>query len=120
VVPTTVDGDGLGRYHRDVEAAVYFCVLEALNNVAKYANASRAVVALSQVDGSLTFAVRDDGSGFDADTTNYGTGLQGMADRLDAIGGTLRVESALGRGTRVTGSVPIQASGGSEAEGANR
>jgi hypothetical protein len=87
-------------------AAVYFCSLEALQNVAKYANASRASVRLAQVDGSLTFEVTDDGEGFDSTSTGYGTGLQGMADRLDALGGTLEVRSAPGRGTLVRGQVP--------------
>jgi signal transduction histidine kinase len=58
-------------------------------------------------DGSLEFAVRDDGRGFDAAAVSYGTGLQGIADRLDAIGGTLTVESEPGRGTTIRGAVPV-------------
>ena len=65
-VPTTIDADGLGRYPQEVEAAVYFSVLEALNDVAKYAGASRTRVELAQRNGSLEFAVRDDGRGFDS------------------------------------------------------
>ena len=107
VVHTTVDAGGVGRYLREVEAAVYFSVLEALNNVAKYANASRAVVALSHSNGTLSFEVRDDGTGFDAKAKAYGTGLQGMRDRLDAIGGSLVVTSTPGAGTVVTGVVPV-------------
>jgi signal transduction histidine kinase len=109
-LPVTVDADGVGRHGRDVEAAVYFCALEALNNAAKYARASRATVRLSQDDGYLTFSVRDDGDGFDMAATPRGTGVQGMADRLDAIGGTLSVTSAPGSGTTVTGSIPVVAS----------
>ena len=105
-VPTEVRSDGIGRYPQDTEAAVYFCVLEALNNVAKYSGASAATVSLSQTDGELSFEVIDDGAGFDPAETSYGTGLQGMADRLDAIGGTLRVASRLGEGTTVEGRVP--------------
>ncbi|MEA2555297.1 MAG: hypothetical protein QOI60_628 [Actinomycetota bacterium] len=105
-VPVTVDADGVKRYIPDVEATAYFCVLEALNNIAKYANASRADVTITHSDGHLTFAVVDDGAGFDAKAKAYGTGLQGMRDRLESIGGTLRVASAPGRGTTVTGSVP--------------
>jgi signal transduction histidine kinase len=86
---------------------VYFCSLEALNNVAKYADASRATIELEQDDGRLRFTVRDDGAGFDVGATAYGTGLQGMADRLDAIGGSIAVESAPGSGTIVVGTVPI-------------
>ena len=106
-VPTTVAFDGIGRYDRAVEAAVYFCSLEALNNVAKYAGASAATIELTQQDGRLRFTVRDDGAGFDPGATAYGTGLQGMADRLDAIGGSLHVASSVGEGTTVTGSVPV-------------
>jgi signal transduction histidine kinase len=86
-VPVDIDADNVGRYPQEVEAAVYFCSLEALQNVAKYAHASRASIKLTQINGSLIFEVTDDGDGFDPTTTGYGTGLQGMADRLDAIGG---------------------------------
>jgi Histidine kinase-, DNA gyrase B-, and HSP90-like ATPase len=68
----------VGRYSRDLEATVYFCALEALNNIAKYAEAKAASVALTQTDGALTFTVTDDGRGFDQDAVTYGTGLQGM------------------------------------------
>jgi signal transduction histidine kinase len=105
-IPTTVDGDGVGRYTRDVESAVYFCSLEALNNVAKYAGATHAEVTLRQQEGHVEFRVRDDGVGFEPSATGYGTGLQGMADRLDAVGGSLWVESAPGAGTTVTGRAP--------------
>jgi signal transduction histidine kinase len=104
--PVTVDADSIGRFSRDVEAAVYFCVLEALNNVAKYAGASRANVRLTNGAGQLRFEVEDDGTGFDTLNTGYGTGLQGMADRLDAIGGALTVMSAPGAGTTIGGLVP--------------
>jgi signal transduction histidine kinase len=111
-VPTAVDADGIGRYPQEVEAAVYFSVLEALNNVAKYAEAGQATVTLAQHDGRLEFRVTDDGSGFDTGATGYGTGLQGIADRLDAIGGRLVVTSAVGAGTAIAGTVPL---GGREA-----
>ena len=108
-VPVSVWADGVERYPQDVEAAVYFCALEALNNLAKYAKASAATVSLSQADGTLTFAVSDDGVGFVVgDRLSSGTGLQGMADRLEAIGGTLKVESAPGSGTTVTGRIPTK------------
>ncbi|MDP9242085.1 MAG: sensor histidine kinase, partial [Actinomycetota bacterium] len=80
-----------------------------LQNVAKYAKATRAEIRLADADGHLTFEVKDDGAGFDTTATSYGTGLQGMADRLDAIGGTLDVRSALGRGTTIVGRVPVKA-----------
>ncbi len=102
-----VSADGAGRYPQEVEAAVYFSCLEALQNVAKYADATTARVRLRQDDSWLTFEVSDDGKGFDADATNYGTGIQGMADRLDAIGGRLGVRSSPS-GTTVTGRIPVE------------
>jgi signal transduction histidine kinase len=110
-----VSTDGAGRYPQDTEAAVYFCCLEALQNVQKYADATTAYVRLSQAEGLLTFEVEDDGAGFDPAATGYGTGLQGMADRLDAIGGTLLVRSEPGRGTTVIGRTPARPLGGSTA-----
>jgi signal transduction histidine kinase len=104
-IPVTVESDGVGRHPQEIEAAVYFCCLEALQNVAKYAEANRATVRLSDGDGSLAFEVTDDGRGFDPSVTSYGTGLQGMADRLDAVGGSLELRSAPDRGTTVVGRV---------------
>jgi signal transduction histidine kinase len=106
VVPTTVTADGLGRFDQATESAVYFSCLEALQNVAKYAEASRATITLSNGDGHLRFSVTDDGQGFDASATSYGTGLQGIADRLAAIGGILTVTSTPGHGTTIDGRVP--------------
>jgi signal transduction histidine kinase len=108
-VPTTIEPDGIGRYPREVEAAVYFCALEAMQNVAKYADASSATVRLAERDGRLVFEIQDDGRGFDAGTTTYGTGVQGMADRLDAIGGTLDIRSSPGEGTLVRGEITVAA-----------
>jgi signal transduction histidine kinase len=109
VLEVRVQTEGIGRYPRDVESAVYFCSLEALNNIAKYAHASRASVKVAQSNGHLVFEIVDDGRGFDASATSYGTGLQGMADRLDAIGGTLEVRSTPGAGTSVIGRAPVEA-----------
>jgi signal transduction histidine kinase len=106
-VPVLLEADGIGRYRRDTEATAYFCILEALQNVAKYARASRATVELACPDGHLEFRVADDGVGFDAATTTTGTGLQGMADRLAAVGGSLRVRSAPGTGTAIHGRLPV-------------
>jgi signal transduction histidine kinase len=104
-IPVRVDADGIGRYPQDVEAAVYFCTLEAMANAAKHAEASSVIVRVWQ-DEALGFAVNDDGRGFDIGATGSGTGLLGMADRLAAVGGDLRVESAPGAGTTVTGRIP--------------
>ena len=107
LVPVTVQPDGVGRYRQDVESAVYFCCLEALNNVAKYADASSVEIRLQQSDGELRFQVADDGRGFDTAAMSDGTGLQGMADRLDAIGGIFEIVSAPGAGTTVTGRLSV-------------
>ncbi|MDX6318293.1 MAG: hypothetical protein QOD35_1693 [Nocardioidaceae bacterium] len=104
---TTVEDGGLGRYAREVEAAVYFCVLEALQNVSKYAAATTTTVRLSESAGELVFEVQDDGIGFEPDEARYGTGLHGMADRLDALGGSLEITSEPRRGTVVRGAVPL-------------
>jgi signal transduction histidine kinase len=107
VVPVTIQADGIQRYPQDVEATVYFCALEALQNIAKYADASRADVCLSCSGGSLQFTITDDGTGFDTAAARHGTGLQGMADRLAALGGTLHLRSQPGRGTTVSGRLPV-------------
>ena len=109
-VPVAVESDGIGRYPQELEAVAYFCCLEALQNVAKYANANRAIVRLAGRDGRLAFEVEDDGVGFDPGATPLGTGLQGMADRLDAVRGSFELRSAPGRGTTVVGRVPLPAS----------
>jgi signal transduction histidine kinase len=106
-VPVTVEADGIGRYSQDAEAAVYFCTLEALQNVAKYAGATAATVHLTQSAGHLGFEVVDDGVGFDTSEKGYGTGTQGMADRLAALGGELAVTSSPGKGTIVRGWIPV-------------
>jgi signal transduction histidine kinase len=107
-VPVEVRPDGIGRYEQEVEAAVYFCVLEALQNVTKYARATRVDVTLEDDGHGLAFRVWDDGVGFDRTSPTRGTGLQGMADRLDAVGGSLEVRSEPGQGTAVVGRVPVR------------
>ena len=106
-VAVTVMPDGVGRYPQDVESALYFCCLEALQNIAKYARASHAEIRLSAGGGEVAFVVADDGEGFDPSAVPHGSGLQGMADRLEAVGGTLEIRSRPGSGTTVTGRVPV-------------
>ena len=102
-----VAGNGLGRYPQEAEAAVYFCCLEALQNVAKYARASRAVIRLSGDERHVEFSVEDDGSGFDVEMAKRGSGLTNMDDRISALGGTLEVRSHPGAGTTIAGSIPV-------------
>jgi signal transduction histidine kinase len=108
--PIAVMADGVGRFPQEIESAVYFSCLEALQNVAKYAEATGAVVRVASTGGELTFEVADDGVGFDASSIRFGTGLQGMADRLDALGGAIEIRSAPGEGTTVSGRVPSASS----------
>lgn len=107
-IPVEISPDGVVRYDPAVEAAVYFSCLEALQNVAKYARAANARIDLAEREGRLTFTVIDDGRGFDPARTGYGTGLQGIADRLGALDGSLDVRSEPGRGTILVGSLPIR------------
>jgi signal transduction histidine kinase len=106
-VPVEVSPDGVSRYPQEIEAAAYFCVLEALQNIAKYANASRARVELRATDGGLAFTVQDDGVGFE-NTAKRGSGLTNMQDRVDALGGRIDVRSAPGHGTVIAGWLPLE------------
>jgi signal transduction histidine kinase len=107
-LPTTVDFDGVGRYGNDIEAAVYFCTLEALQNAGKHAgDDASATVHVAEVDGVLRFEICDDGAGFEMLGNAAGHGFVNMADRLGAFGGTIEVASAPGVGTTITGTIPL-------------
>jgi signal transduction histidine kinase len=98
----------IGRYRPEVEATVYFCCVEALQNVGKHAGPdARATLRVWEEHGGLRFEVADDGAGFDPHTEPRGSGLTNMSDRLGALGGRLSVVSAPGDGTRVAGAVPL-------------
>ena len=105
-LPLTLDLRDPGRHPSDVEAAVYFCCVEALQNAAKHSEAQRVRVSLGADHDSVWFTVQDDGVGFDVGPRGSG-GMVNMQDRLGASGGTLRVESAPGRGATVHGTVPV-------------
>jgi signal transduction histidine kinase len=107
--PLSVDvvAEGIGRYSSETEAAIYFCCLEALQNAAKHAVDAHVEVRLWEESGGLLFSVSDDGPGFDAEKAQRGDGYINMADRLGAIGGTVRWESSPSHGARVNGSVPL-------------
>jgi signal transduction histidine kinase len=110
-LPTDVSADGVGRYDQRVEAAVYFCCLEALQNAGKHAGeGAHATVTVREDEGALLFEVADTGAGFDTGSgAQRGHGFVNMADRLGAIGGTMAVESAPGKGTRIAGRIPLVA-----------
>jgi signal transduction histidine kinase len=105
----TVDTDLTARYPAVVEAAVYFCCLEAMQNAAKHAPGADVAIRLWADAGGLLFEVSDNGPGFDASAVAQagGQGFTNMADRLGAIGGTVRWDSTPGRGARVAGAVPV-------------
>jgi signal transduction histidine kinase len=105
-LPVTVQAAGIGRFGQDTEAAVYFCCLEALQNIAKYAHATQAHICLQAQNGSLRFTVTDDGTGYDTRHTPMGSGLRNMSDRLAALGGRLEVQSAPQHGTTIAGHLP--------------
>jgi signal transduction histidine kinase len=110
-LPTRVRAGSVGRYPADVEAAVYFCCLEAMQNACKHAGERASIrLRVREEAGTLTFEVTDDGTGFDAAGRRLGAGLLNMADRLGAFGGRLQVDSVPGQGTRVTGTVPLPVS----------
>ena len=108
-LPTTVKLDGVRRYGNDIEAAVYFCTLEALQNAGKHAgDGATATVRVAEADGLLRFEISDDGAGFDPTSgAGSGHGFVNMADRLGAFGGRLEVTSTVGGGTTITGTIPL-------------
>jgi signal transduction histidine kinase len=106
-LPVRMNAGTTDRYPIEIEAAVYFAALEALQNAAKYARANEIAISITRDDGVLRFSVRDDGVGFDAAASGGGTGLAGIRDRLAVFGGDATVESAPGKGTVVRGRVPI-------------
>ncbi|TMB64794.1 MAG: sensor histidine kinase, partial [Chloroflexi bacterium] len=108
-VPVEVVAGPLPRYSQEIEAGIYFCVLEALQNMVKHAQATKAIVSIEQRDGHLVFTVADDGSGLNPERARSGSGMQNMRDRIEVLGGELQVESSPGAGTRVTGSIPVVA-----------
>ena len=104
-VPVEVVAES-ARYPRDVEGAVYFVCSEALQNLAKHADAHAGSVTVERSNGRVRFAVSDDGRGFEP-RGSAGSGLQNMRDRVEALGGRLEVRSAAGKGTVVEGWLPV-------------
>jgi signal transduction histidine kinase len=107
-VPIVVVERGLGRYRQELEVAVYFSCLEAIQNIVKHAGPDpQAWVRLWQRGPRMYFEVRDRGCGFDPDEVDNGAGLANMRDRIDAVGGTLSITSRPGDGTTVRGELPV-------------
>jgi signal transduction histidine kinase len=104
-VPVALHAEADERLPAGVETALYFVAAEALTNVAKYAQASGATVTLRRGDGWAEIEVTDDGTG--GARAEDGTGLRGLADRVDALGGDLQVTSEPGAGTTVRARVPV-------------
>jgi signal transduction histidine kinase len=109
-VPVEVDAGALGRYPAEIETAIYFCCVEALQNAARHAPGSAVRVSLAEDRGQVMFTVTDDGPGFDPAATAApvaGSGLRNMRDRLVALGGSCQVDSRPGRGTTVAGRIGL-------------
>jgi signal transduction histidine kinase len=108
VRPLSVREHGLGRHAPEVESALYYCCLEAIQNATKHSGAPESIaVDLYQDDGELRFEVTDDGVGFDPSAVHGGMGLQNLHDRLGAVDGRLSIHSVPGRGTVVSGRIPL-------------
>jgi signal transduction histidine kinase len=108
VLPTEVISEGIERYPSETEAAVYFCVLEAMQNAGKHAGEEASItVTITGGDEHLDFCVTDTGPGFDPGVSAEGHGFVNMRDRLGAVGGTLIVDTAPGSGTRIGGHIPL-------------
>jgi signal transduction histidine kinase len=110
-VPVLVETDGIGRYPEEIEAAVYFCALEALRSAAWHADATHASVRLSANVGDLRFEVTGDGQWPGDGAGPWDADLQAMTDRVDALGGEILIAAAPGRDTRINGRVPVPAVG---------
>jgi signal transduction histidine kinase len=106
-LPISVDTTGIDRYPQPIEATIYFCLVEALNNLIKHSRARSAHLSVRHQDDLLTFTISDDGTGFDP--TTRGNGLTNIADRLDAAGGNLNITSTPSHGTTLTGTIPVDA-----------
>lgn len=107
-LPTQIEAGGIGRYRSEVETAVYFCCLEALQNVTKHAgNEAIVTIRLWESDGDLYFEIKDTGTGFQPTGAWEGVGLRNMRDRMDTVGGEIDVFSEVGAGTVVSGRIPV-------------
>jgi signal transduction histidine kinase len=104
-----VHADSIRRYPAEIEAAVYFCCLEALQNAVKHAQATTMVISVEESSGELRFSAVDNGRGIDVTRARSGSGIQNMVDRMAALNGSLDLGTARGGGTAVSGRLPARA-----------
>jgi signal transduction histidine kinase len=116
-LPAELSADGVGRYAEEIETAVYFCCVEAIQNAVKHAPGSTALLRLAEANGKLSFSVADDGPGFDPSVRQPGSGLQNMSDRLAALGGALEISARPGSGTTIAGCISVAADDAGRAGG---
>ena len=108
-LPVVIDADGFGRYPPEIERAVYYSCVEALQNSVKHGGSNAVVrIGLRSSPSGISFVVEDSGVGFVAGRARSGAGLQNLADRVGALGGRLTVDLHLGTGTRIRGEIPLR------------
>jgi signal transduction histidine kinase len=107
-VPVVIDAPGFGRFTPQIEQNLYFCCLEAIQNVIKHAGATQAWIRLRRERGRVTFEIEDVGRGFDPSRVTPGEGLRNMADRIALLGGSLQIDTTPRHGTLIRGEIPIR------------
>ena len=107
-LPVSLDAADVGRLPKQVEIAAYYCCSEALQNAAKYANATAIRVTIRSRSNELSLHVTDDGSGFDPATAHRGVGMCSMTERVESLGGTLEIRTAPGAGTDISAVIPLR------------
>jgi signal transduction histidine kinase len=111
-IPVAVADTGIGRCPRTIEAAIYFCAMEAVQNAIKHAgDGARVTITLGRDEHGVRFAIADDGVGMTEPSSRDGEGLIGMRDRIGAVGGELEISSRPGAGTTVRGTIPFDGDG---------
>lgn len=106
-VPVTIEADGVGRLEKQIEIAVYFCCLEAMQNAAKYSGGSPIIITIRRQVEELAISISDEGAGFEPSTVRRGVGMRSMAERVESLGGSFEVRSSAGAGTVVSARLPL-------------
>jgi signal transduction histidine kinase len=108
-LPVLIDAHGFDRYPPEIERAVYYCCVEALQNSVKHGGPNAVVrIGLRGNSAGVSFVVEDSGVGFEAGRSRPGTGLRNLADRVGALGGRLTIDSHVGTGARIRGEIPVR------------